>query len=163
MVVRPSPRRPGIGAAAAALLCMLTASSCERIPRDPEGTLSRVVADGAFRVGVVAPGPEGSDTKHYEALLNHLTQRTRAQPRLMHGPAERLLLALEEGELDLVVGEMSTQSPWRDRVSLLPPLEAQQADGESLALTVAARNGENAWIATVFEAATMARAEVPAP
>jgi hypothetical protein len=149
--------------ACGALLILLSTSGCDRIPRDPDGTLERVAAEGSFRVGVISPGPDWSDAGSYDAFLRHLAQRTRAQPRIVQGPTERLLSGLEDGELDLVIGELSAESPWRSRVTMLPPLEAQRSAGPPLELTVAARNGENAWIATLFDATTATHLKAPTP
>ena len=61
-------------------------------------------------------------------------------------PTERLLSRLEEGELDLVVAEVATDSPWRRDVAVLEPLSRRRAGGRVLALSPVARNGENRWI-----------------
>ena len=146
-------------AACGALLLLLATPGCERIPRDPDGTLERISAEGAFRVGVIAPGP--SDAGRYDAFLRHLAHQTRAQPRIVQGSTERLLSSLEDGELDLVIGELAAKSPWRSRVTMLPPLKAEPSEGMPTELTVAARNGENAWIATLFDATTLTHLEAP--
>ena len=61
---------------------------------------------------------------------------------------ERLLTALEEGELDLVVGEVEHASPWSKRVTLVkPPLATTQVKpAPELQMVAIARNGENGWI-----------------
>ena len=141
-------------AAAVTLLLLGFTSSCEQIPRDPNGTLARVAAEGSFRVGVISSGPDATDTGPYDAFLKDVALQTRAQPRLMEGSTERLLSALEDGEVDVVIGEISAESPWRTRVTILPPLHGRRSDDAPIELTVAARNGENAWIATLFEATT---------
>lgn len=59
--------------------------------------------------------------------------------------AEPLLLRLEEGELDLVIGRVSADTPWSKRVSPLPALSHE--NGGTIELTAFARHGENRWIA----------------
>jgi hypothetical protein len=68
-----------------------------------------------------------------------------AAPVLKEGAAEPLLLELEDGKLDLVIGPLSPESPWVSRVALLRPIGETVAP-QHLLLTPIARNGENRWI-----------------
>lgn len=135
------------------LATALLAAGCDSIPADPDGTLERVRSERLFKVGLIAshapPPPAATD------LLRRLSQATGAKAALVQGPAEALLTRLEEGELDLVLGEFAETSPWAAQVTLSEPIVA---DGPTV-LAAAAKDGENAWIALVHrEARTAASA-----
>lgn len=124
------------------------AAACGPLPRDPENTLDRVRAERAFRVGLVA-GRAGSAGDRVVAAV---ARATGARPVAREGQLEPLLLALEAGRLDLVVGgRFDPDTPWATRVALGTPLDRRDADGTQA--FVAARNGENAWIILVDRAA----------
>lgn len=130
-------------------LVLFAASSCADFPRDPEGTLKRVRAEGAFRVGLVAPLQEGQLDERARALLQRVGSAAGATARIESGDAEPLLNRLEEGELDLVIGRFEKASPWKRLVSFGPPLRVDMHGKTKFYLTAAARNGENAWIGLV--------------
>jgi hypothetical protein len=69
------------------------------------------------------------------------------------------LLQLEEGDLDLVIGEVAEDTPWIARVSVIvPPLRGAPREGEPPVVAVA-RNGENDWISLLeSEARNLAEA-----
>ncbi len=140
-----------MGKPALVVIAAMVLAGCNAIPRDPDGSLDRIRASRAFAVGLIAPGPSGQPAERQSALLTRIANRTAAEPRIEDGAAERLLEKLEDGELDLVVGELSTDTPWRGRVTMFRPLAEHVREHHTIALTVAARNGENAWIALVFE------------
>jgi hypothetical protein len=116
------------------------------LPRDQERTLERIAETREVRVGMTAAADQ---SPHY-ARLSNLLQRSAVaaggSPRIEVGAAEALLLRLEAGELDLVIGEFDRSSPWYRRVHLLPPLATRSTGDSELEATAAARNGENGWI-----------------
>ena len=128
-----------------ALCAALALAGCDRLPQDPDGTLDRVRAERRFRVGLIAAGDAPVGVEETKAFLARVAAATGARPALKEGASEPLLIALEDGELDLVIGPLSPESPWLGKVALLRPI------GESLApqhllVTPIARNGENRWI-----------------
>jgi hypothetical protein len=132
------------------LTAALLAAGCDSIPADPDGTLERVRGERMFKVGLVAsptPLPDGAAN-----LLQRLSRATGAEAAVERGPAEALLARLEEGELDLVLGEFAEKSPWAAQVTLTEPI----AGAGPTILAAAARNGENAWIALVHREARAA-------
>jgi hypothetical protein len=133
-----------------ALLLLLPAlSGCGEFPRDQAGTLDRVREKKVVRVGLVggaAPSPHAAKLR---ALVERSAAAAGARPQLVQEASEPLLLKLEAGELDLVVGEFDRASPWYRRVHLLPPLARVQSGEAEIETTAAARNGENAWIMLV--------------
>jgi ABC-type amino acid transport substrate-binding protein len=125
------------------LALALMATACSDFPRDPEATLERVRASGAVRVGLIAAPQRRAQERDF---LARLAEATGARPVFELGSTESLLTGLEEGRLDLVVGEISSDSPWATRATFIPPLDPGQ---EGMVLTAAARNGENGWITLV--------------
>jgi ABC-type amino acid transport substrate-binding protein len=134
------------------LAAALLLAGCGSIPADPDDSLERIRGEGRFSVGLIGSGPSAPAPEGAEALLGRLSRATGARPAVEHGSAEALLSRLEEGGLDLVIGEFAEQSPWAARVTLSEPIAAQ---GRTM-LAAAARNGENAWIALVHREARAA-------
>lgn len=132
--------RSGVGLGviwAAALL-----AGCGPIPRDPAGTLRRVEAGRVIRVGQV----EGNPDARVDRLLARVEARTGARARVERGGLEPLLLKLEDGRLDLVLGaRFAPDTPWADRVALGRALDRRDGTEARAAM----RNGENGWIVLV--------------
>ena len=122
----------------------LALAACDRLPQDPDGTLDRVRAERSFRVGLIAAGDSPIGDGRRDAYLARIARATGARPLLKEGAAEPLLTELEDGELDLVVGVLSPESPWLGKVALLRPIGETVAP-RHLLLTTIARNGENRW------------------
>ena len=90
------------------------------LPRDPEGTSARVEG-GALRVGAVPRPPwiDPTDTGvgGLEAeLVRGFARELRAEVDWRPGSESAVLPALEQFELDLVVGGLVQDTPWRDRI-----------------------------------------------
>lgn len=134
------------------LLVALLLAGCDAIPSDPDGTLERVRGERRFRVGLIASPVPPHDRA--AELLRRLSRATGAKAAVERGPAEALLTRLEEGSLDLVLGEFAEKSPWAAQVTLTEPIGPK---GRTI-LAAAARNGENAWIALVHREARAASA-----
>lgn len=122
-------------------LAAVLLAGCSDYPRDVEGTLDRVRAERIIRVGLVAGTPR---SERLDAFLAALGRASGARPHIVSGSAETLFPRLDDGALDLVIGEFGEASPWVDEVAIIEPLVA----GEP-ALGPAARNGENRWIMLV--------------
>ena len=135
----PSIRaRAGVGLAVA----LWALAGCTDLPKDPEGTLERVRATGVLRVGVIAdPSPSPPAGR----FLARIAAVTGARPTAMNGSTERLLTELEDGRLDLVIGEMRADSPWSTDVTFILHPD-QDPKAASVVPAAAARNGENGWI-----------------
>lgn len=131
----------------AGLAAALILSGCGNYPRDPEDTLNLVRQNGSFRVGLIAGGDAQSDKT--SELIERIAAATGAQPATISGDAEPLLMELEEGKLDLVVGTFDEKTPWDTRVTVGPPLERRLEGKSHQQFAPAMRNGENAWIALV--------------
>ena len=140
-------------------LALLAASSCGEFPKDPEGTLQRIRAERAFRVGLVAPLDEATLDPKARILLQRVSAASGARPLIEIGDSEPLLNRLEEGEIDLVIGRFEKASPWKNLVSFGPPLRIEKHKKAEFHLIAAARNGENAWIGVLEAEARNAGAE----
>lgn len=130
----------------AAILISAVLAGCGGIPRDPEGTLERVRRDHLIRVGLVTgAGQQGGD--RWRDLLAGLSRATGARPAIRQDALEPLLLRLEAGDLDLVVGgRFAEDTPWKTRVALGPVLDHRPVAQGAPTEHAAARNGENAWV-----------------
>lgn len=122
-------------------------AACDQIPKDPDGTLDRIRSGGKIRVGLVAMA--GERPVEERAFLNRLIVDTKAVTSAQSGSAENLLTRLEGGDLDLVLGEFHSSSPWSKRVTFIPTLASQAKPDERMVVAAAVANGENRWIALV--------------
>ena len=131
------------------LLPLLIVSGCGGIPRDPDGTLDRIRHDHVIRVGRVA-GAGTDDVADARGIVRRLAVLTGARAAVTIAPLEPLLLRLEAGEVDLVVGaRLDEKTPWLKRVTLGPALAVSDTSAGRTAAHVVTRNGENAWITLV--------------
>lgn len=128
------------------LLALPALSACGDFPRDQSGTLERLRQEKVVRVGMIATAAPSAHTGRLRSLAERAAAAVGATAQIQQEAAEPLLLMLEAGELDLVVGEFDRSSPWYRRVHLLPPLAREQRGESELEATAAARNGENGWI-----------------
>lgn len=127
------------------LLAAVMTAGCGMVPSDPDGTLERVRNGGVLRVGLVASQePSHSGERQF---IDKVATATGSRPAVQTGASEVLLSKLEEGDLDLVVGEFHSTSPWASRVAFVPELRKQAPHEPGVVVAAAARNGENAWIA----------------
>lgn len=130
-------------AAAKVLGVMLALTACDRFPRDSRDTLERV-EHGELRVGVIehAPwafgddGPEGGPRGADAELVRGFAEDVHAHVTWRRGPAGELFISLERGELDLVIGGIRKDTPWKKRVALTRPYYADRV--------IASSPGENA-------------------
>ena len=109
------------------------------------GTLDAIERNGRMRVGFAAL--PGQDREIAGRFVARLEAATGAQAQISSGPAERLLGELEDGDLDLVIGEFRRGSPWVAAVTIVEPLRRRAAGSHVLGLSPVAANGENRWVA----------------
>jgi polar amino acid transport system substrate-binding protein len=95
------------------------------IPRDPEGTLERVDG-GVMRVGVTeappwvelsAQEPDGIEVRLVEQLAEELDARI----EWVEGSEQELFGALKERDLDLVIGGLTSDTPWSAEAAVTHP------------------------------------------
>jgi hypothetical protein len=132
----------------------LTVGCGVSIPADPDDTLARVTG-ATLRVGVSPnppwtelgePEPRGSEVD----LVKSFAQTLDAEVEWVVGGEETLIAALEHGELHLVVGGLTAETPWIEQVAITKPYaETRDARGERQKLVMAAPPGENAYLLTL--------------
>ena len=142
--------RAALAAVLAAVVAVGLAGCTLTIPSDPDGTLD-AVRGGTLRVGVsanppwtyvVGDEPTGTEAELVEAFAAHLD----AEVLWTTGGEQDLVEALERGELEVVVGGLTADSPWSGRVALTRPyVEVAGPDGTELHV-MAAPAGENAFL-----------------
>jgi polar amino acid transport system substrate-binding protein len=125
-------------------------------PRDPEGTADRV-RGGPFRVGLVENPPwvirDGEEPRGIEGdLVRKLAEELGAKPEWRWGGEQAHMEALERFELDLVIGGITKQTPWKKAVGLTDSFYQKH-------VWVTAP-GENAWIKMLDEFLSPRREEI---
>jgi polar amino acid transport system substrate-binding protein len=132
------------------LACAALLAGC-RIPDDPEGTLERVDG-GVVRVGMTVNPPwtelrDGRRAGIEVALVEELARSLRARTAWTDGAEAQLIEALEAGELDLVIGGVTKDSPWSDHAALTRPYATSTSEqGRRQEHVMVAPLGENAWL-----------------
>src|SRR5215213_7741095 len=119
-------KNPGMGSARAAGpvrpgRAALAAAGCG-IPGDPEGTLDRVQG-GTLRAGITASEPwttlEGGRAGGVEVeLVEQFAHELGARVEWIDGSEAELIGALEVRELDLVVGGLTADTPWKSKAAI---------------------------------------------
>ena len=135
-----------------AVATSLLASCGVSVPADPNGTLERVT-DGTLRVGV-SPNPPwtevtqgGEPTGSEVGLVKEFAATLPAEVSWTVGGEEALIKRLEAGELDLVIGGLTADTPWEKHAAITKPYaEGTGPDDKRIKLVMAAPLGENAYL-----------------
>lgn len=157
--LKPATVQGPLGVAVAMMMMMTTA--CD-LPRDPEDTLEHV-RDGVMRVGLVDDPPwagrdaQGEPRGVEVELTLALAEAMGAEIRWNHGGETRLMAALKRYELDLVIGGVDLDSPYRERVAFTRPYYRADEQAHVLALPP----GENRWIMAVDAFLAPQQASIP--
>lgn len=138
--------------ALAALLVALGA--CSAIPADPDDTLGRVTSE-TLRVGV-SPNPPWTDLPYgtdgepegTEAdLVADFAASLDGEVQWVTGGEEALIAQLEAGELEVVIGGLTADSPWQEQAALTRAYTETRADtGERVQHVMATPIGENGFL-----------------
>ena len=107
------------------LLVAVAATGCQ-YPRDPDGTLNRVDG-GVMRVGVTEADPwvlleddrpvGGAEVE----LARRFARDVGARIEWVQGSEEELVDAAKEGQVDLIVGGLTSKSRWKKDVAFTRP------------------------------------------
>lgn len=121
------------------------------IPADPEGTLA-TVRGGELRAGVSpngalldvsGPEPAGAEADAIRAFAESLD----AEVEWTVGSEEALVRGLEDGEIDLVAGGLTDQTPWLDKAGVTRAYrEITDERGRQHKLVMLVPLGENAFL-----------------
>lgn len=130
--------------------CALLAGCSLSIPADPEGTLERVT-DGTLRVGashnppwVETPGDKEPQGKEPE-LIRNFAAGLGAEVEWSESGEEQLFDALKRGDLDLVIGGFTDQTPWTEYGAVTRPYTEEQRSNTTKKHVMVVRMGENAF------------------
>lgn len=157
--LRPGPpRRPGVRralvvvvvGAVGALLAALIAGCGGPFPRDTDGSLDRITG-GVLRVGVSENPPwtqvydDGRVAGREVDLLAGFAARHDADVEWTPGAESELVGAMVRGDLDVIVGGLTSDSPWESEVALTRPYADEVTpDGDTEQMVMATPLGENA-------------------
>ena len=110
----------------------LALGACGSIPADTEGTLDRATG-GALVVGVsehrpwTTIGGDGEITGTEADLITSFAESIDADIEWHTGPESVLADMTKEGELDVVIGGLTADAPWSDKMAL--PYSGDQVMG----------------------------------
>jgi polar amino acid transport system substrate-binding protein len=132
--------------------CLLAAGCGLTIPADPEKTLERVTGS-TMRVGV-SPNPPWTDISRAGEpsgtevdLVREFAGTLQTQVEWVVGGEQPLIAALERGELQLVIGGFTSETPWTQHAAITKPYaETKDPEGKRKKLVMAAPMGENAFL-----------------
>lgn len=132
-----------------ALVGVMALAACAGIPVDPDGTLDRA-SGGILRVGMSDEPPwsavdDGERVGVEVDLVEEFATGIDAVVEWHDGGEEALIGALDRGELDIVVGGLTDQSPWSSHAALTRPyVVVTGPTGSTEPHVMATRLGENA-------------------
>lgn len=132
-------------------LIVVLAGCSQAIPVDPEGTLNSV-RNGTLRIGLSPHDSlveiEGSSYQGSEVeLAKDFAQSLGAKPEFVVGGEESLVKKLEEDQVDLVVGGISSKTPWSKMVGMTRPYtQVIDEKGKKEKLVLLVPPGENAFL-----------------
>lgn len=121
------------------------------IPRDPDHTLDRV-RGGVLRVGASPSEPwitwsaEREPTGVEADLVRRFAETLDARVEWSRGGEEALIKRLEKGELDLVVGGLTSETPWVEKAAVTKPYLTEETPEGKQDHVMAAPLGENAFL-----------------
>lgn len=137
------------------VLPLLVACTEPQYPRDTEGTLLRAT-DGELVVGASAHRPhidvsDGGEVSGPEAeIVMSFAESIGAEIHWVQGSESELMEQLKIGELDVVAGGLTSDSPWSTHAALTRPYGAAVGpDGKERKLVLATRLGENALLSAL--------------
>jgi polar amino acid transport system substrate-binding protein len=107
------------------LVACVCGAGCGSLPRDPKET-SRRVEGGRLRVGLVENPPwvirtEGEPAGAEVELARQFAREVGATPEWHWGGEQQHMEALEHYQLDLLIGGLTNETPWKKYVGLTSP------------------------------------------
>lgn len=116
-------RLPRLAGALAAVVAVVALAGCGlQMPTDPDGTLARI-DEGVLRAGASPSGAlvevsSGDVGGPVAELVEGFARERGARVEWVVDSEERLVDALESGDLDVAIGGMTDATPWSARVSV---------------------------------------------
>ena len=151
MASRSLRATPAVGVVVLLALVTVLASGCgSSFPKDTDGSLDRITG-GALRVGVSENPPwtevsdDGGVTGREVDLVAGFAQQQDADLEWTPGAESELIMAMARGDLDVVVGGLTSDSPWEKEVALTRSYAQEVTpDGDTEQMVMATPLGENA-------------------
>lgn len=151
MASRPLRATPAVAVVVLLALVTVLASGCgSPFPKDTDGSLDRITG-GALRVGVSENPPwtevsdDGGVTGREVDLVAGFAQQQDADLEWTPGAESELIMAMARGDLDVVVGGLTSDSPWEKEVALTRSYAQEVTpDGDTEQMVMATPLGENA-------------------
>ena len=146
-----SGRRSARRALAMAAVLSVATAGCSTFPKDSEGTLDRV-RGGTLVVGVsehepwtsVGPGGDVSGTE--VSLVEGFADSLGAEIEWEIGPESVLADEVKRGQVDILIGGLTSVSPWKSDLSLTRPYtKVKSEDGKEQKMVMGVPKGENAF------------------
>ena len=120
---------------------------CGSYPRDVDGTLEDIENSGDLHIGFAAI--HHGDESEARDLVARLERATGARAKIDRGSTELQLARLQQGAVDLVIGDIDPKSPWMTEVTIVDPVTPRWAGDRVLGLSPVVANGENRWVGVV--------------
>lgn len=137
------------------LVLLVAGCSISHFPADPEGTLDRV-SGGVLRVGVSEHPPwtevadDGSVSGSEADIIEGYAASIGARIDWISAAESQLIQQLEEGQVDVVIGGLSSDLPWQKHAAFTRPYaESIAPDGSTRKMVFATRLGENAFLGSL--------------
>lgn len=151
MASRSLRATPAVAVVVLLALVTVLASGCgSSFPKDTDGSLDRITG-GALRVGVSENPPwtevsdDGGVTGREVDLVAGFAQQQDADLEWTPGAESELIMAMARGDLDVVVGGLTSDSPWEKEVALTRSYAQEVTpDGDTEQMVMATPLGENA-------------------
>lgn len=129
------------------LLTVLAACSLQ-VPADPDGTLDRVTGQtlraGASVQGDLVTLDDGELSGRLVTLVEEFAETLDATVEWTVGGEESLVAQVSDGELDLVVGDLTDETPWSTDVGVTRGHAVPGTEREALVMLVPP--GENRFL-----------------
>lgn len=152
MSVSQRRHRGLVAAAVTAILALLLSGCGVSIPSDPDGTLE-TVRGGELRVGVSPDPPLVEDAEDRPSgsvvdLVDDFASSLDADTDWTVATEETLVRMMDEGDLDLIAGGITSDTPWLDRAGVTRGYTGVDgADGREIVMLVPL--GENAFLSAL--------------
>jgi membrane-bound lytic murein transglycosylase MltF len=133
------------------LAATLIVAACEPFPRDPAGTLLAVHSSGVLNVGVINHPPwatcheDQTGGIEFELAAGFATALD-VKPEWRCMAEATAIRRLENGELDLVIGGLTSDSPRRHQSGFTRPYLITPEDPHAKEHVLAVRRGENGFL-----------------
>ncbi|MFC7376235.1 substrate-binding periplasmic protein [Brachybacterium sp. GCM10030267] len=132
-------------------MLVIAATGCQgHFPADAQGTLDRATG-GELRVGIsenppfTEVGPEGEVSGSEVELVSEYAESIDAEITWVPAGENTLAEKMKAGQLDLVVGGLSSKAPWSSKIALTRPYTTTEGpEGKTVKIVMGVQPGENA-------------------